>query len=135
MTEEEKDNGSIQPAHEPLRLGSNDKGFDVSATGGHVLRLDTGEVAENPLAISDPVKRDNTAIFIRKGCMWMGHVLVFGVYCASVQAQLYCTPPREYHPPLELVAIIVGFYGGSSVNFIDRFLKAYQGWRNKGTTK
>ena len=124
---EEKPDANIQPAHGAA--SGPDTPFDVSVSGRHVIDTASGEVAENPLTISDRVKADNVAIIFRLGGLFVATTLVFAMFGASCYAQLVCMPPKQWTPPIELVAFVVAIYAGTSANVVNRLLGF---WRKDG---
>lgn len=130
MPEEVANSGDLTP-DKLARLESNAQVFDVSLSGHHVISRADGSVSENPLEIYDKLKSDNVAVAIRMTTIYLAHLLVMAIFWASFYAQLMCVPARNFAPPIELVAIILGIYGGSSSSFISNGIGAWQRWRRR----
>jgi Na+/glutamate symporter len=129
MPEEDKQDGHIEPAHQPGSLKPGAEPFDSSASGRFIIRTDTGEVADNPLNIKDPVKHDQSAMYTRKVIIWATCVMLLCLVSASIYGQLICTPPRQFDPPILLMAMIAGVFFGLSVNLIEKIVETLETWR------
>lgn len=129
----DKTDGSNEPAHEPAHkpgsLKPGAQNFDGTVSGGFIVNVDTGEVAENPLAIRDPVKHDQSAMYSKKIIIWCSCLMVLGLEGASIYGQLFCTPARTFEPNIYLMGLVAGVFFGLSVNLIEKMIEAWEDWR------
>jgi hypothetical protein len=128
---------NIIPAHSPTDgLDREPTDFRITDSSAHIVRVDDSgqivEVADNPLAIHDPTKRDDSAVFARRTMFVSATCLLLGDLCASFYAQVIAVPHTTFNSPPELIAIIVGIYTGASWNMLVKAWGTWQDFRNKG---
>lgn len=94
----------------------------VSPDNKLIIDADTGDYAENPLNIQDPVKRDNVNVMQRTTSVWVAHVIVLSVFYFNAYSQLWAEPKGNYMPPVEFWGFVLGIYGASSMNFVSKIM-------------